>query len=499
MSRSKAILIGLILVSGWACAKTTMPTRGGADFFLDTRGAKLADILRDMGANFRLPIIVSPSINDSFIGHLDAKSPEQALERLAQLYPLAWYYDGQTMHVYRTDEVGMELLTPAYLSPQTLIGQLQSTGVLDPRYCRVRAIPTSNALEVQGVPVCLERVARLSRGLDQQRLDQERNQEGIELFALKYASAADTAYTYRGQQVVVPGIVSVLKDMARGQALPLAQKDGGGASGDRVQPTFSAEPRQNAVLVRDRKLNLGLYPTLIAQLDQKPQLVEISVTIIDVNSQDLGALGVDWSGAANLGGAGVSFNTGSELGAGNFSTVISNTGNFMLRLSALEQNAKARVLSRPSVVTLNNMQAVLDRNITFYTKLVAENVAKLESISTGSLLRVTPRVVGEADRQEIMLALIIQDGRQTSPISQAEPLPQTLNSEISTHALLKAGQALLLGGFVQDEESESVRKIPLLGDIPLLGRMFQTKQNTKRQAVRLFLIKADPWHQSGSS
>lgn len=497
MRRCIASLIGLMLVSGWACASTKLPTHGAADFFVDTRGAKLADVLRDMGANYQLPVTVSPSINDSFIGHLDAKSPEQALERLAQLYPLAWYYDGQILHVYRANEMGSQLLTPAYLSPQTLIDQLQSTGMLDSRYCRARAVPTSNALEVQGVPVCLERVTRLSQGLDQQKLNLERNQEGIELFALKYASAADTEYTYRGQQVVVPGIVSVLKDMAQGQAMPLAQKDGEPFSGDRVQPMFSADPRQNAVLVRDRKFNLGLYPALIAQLDQKPKLVEISVAIIDVNSQDLGALGVDWSGSANLGGAGVSFNTGSELGAGNFSTVISNTGNFMVRLSALEQNAKARVLSRPSVVTLNNMQAVLDRNITFYTKLVAENVAKLESISAGSLLRVTPRVVGEEDRQEIMLTLIIQDGRQTSPISQAEPLPQTLNSEISTHALLKAGQALLLGGFVQEEESESVRKIPLLGDIPLLGRLFQTTQNSTRQTVRLFLIKADPWHQPG--
>jgi type III secretion protein C len=496
MKRVQACLSGLMLCTAVVCASPKIPARGG-DFFLDTRGAKLADVLRDMGANYRLPVNVSSTLTDSFIGQLDAKSPEHALERLAQLYPLTWYYDGQTLHVYRSDEVGSQLLTPAFLAPQSLIDQLQSTGVLDPRACRVRAVQTSHALEVQGVPVCLERVVRLSQGLDQQKLNLERQQEGIELFALKYASAADSEYTYRGQQVVVPGIVSVLKDMARGQALPLASKEGDLSSTERAQPTFAADPRQNAVLVRDRKLNLGLYPALIDQLDQKPKLVEISVAIIDVNSQDLGALGVDWSGSATLGGTGVSFNTGSDGAAGNFSTVISNTGNFMVRLSALEQKAKARVLSRPSVVTLNNMQAVLDRNITFYTKLVAENVAKLESISTGSLLRVTPRVVGEAEEQEVMLTLIIQDGRQTSPVSQAEPLPQTLNSEISTHALLKAGEALLLGGFVQDEESESVRKIPLLGDIPLLGRLFQSSQKNQRQTVRLFLIKADPWHQPG--
>ncbi|MCU1748806.1 EscC/YscC/HrcC family type III secretion system outer membrane ring protein [Pseudomonas sp. 6D_7.1_Bac1] len=489
-------MVGLIALGVATSTIGAIPTNGSPAFFLTTRGTKLADVLRDLGANYRVPVVVSPLVGEAFIGSLSDMEPEQALEHLAQLYQLAWYYDGQTIYVYKAQEVGSQLLTPAYLSVQTLIAQLRATGVLDRRYCRVRAVPTSNALEVHGVPICLERVARLAERIDQQKLNHEQNQEVVELFPLKYAAAADTQYTYRTQQVVIPGIVSVLKDMAQGRTLPLKENQGEQPSSDRSLPMFSADPRQNAVLVRDRKINLPLYSDLIAQLDHKPKLVEISVAIIDVNSQDLSALGVDWSASTRIGGAGVSFNSGGELDSGNFSTVISNTGNFMVRLSALEQNAKARILSRPSVVTLNNMQAVLDRNITFYTKLVAENVAKLESISAGSLLRVTPRVVGEGAQQEVMLTLIIQDGRQTSPISQAEPLPQTLNSEISTHALLKAGQALLLGGFVQDEESESVRKIPLLGDIPLLGRLFRTTQKTNRQTVRLFLIKADPWHQS---
>ncbi|MBV4465828.1 EscC/YscC/HrcC family type III secretion system outer membrane ring protein [Pseudomonas sp. SWRI79] len=489
-------MVGLIAFGVASSATGAIPTNGAPAFFLATRGTKLADVLRDLGANYRLPVVVSPLVGEAFIGSLHDMEPEQALEHLAQLYQLAWYYDGQTIYVYKTQEVGSQLLTPAYLSVQTLITQLRATGVLDRRYCRVRAVPISNALEVHGVPICMERVARLAERIDQQKLNHEQNQEAVELFPLKYAAAVDTQYTYRTRQVVIPGIVSVLKDMAQGRTLPLTENQGEQLSSDRSLPMFSADPRQNAVLVRDRKINLPLYSDLIAQLDYKPELVEISVAIIDVNSQDLSALGVDWSASTRIGGGEVSFNSGAELDSGNFSTVIGNTGNFMVRLRALEKNAKARILSRPSVVTLNNMQAVLDRNITFYTKLVAENVARLESISAGSLLRVTPRVVGEGAQQEVMLTLIIQDGRQTSPVSQAEPLPQTLNSEISTHALLKAGQALLLGGFVQDEESESVRKIPLLGDIPLLGKLFRTTQKTNRQTVRLFLIKADPWHQS---
>lgn len=64
------------------------------------------------------------------------------------------------------------------------------------------------------------------------------------------------------------------------------------------------------------------------------------------------------------------------------------------------KSSQAYVLSQPSVVTLNNIRAVLDKNITFYTKLQGEKVAKLESITTGSLLRVTPRLLNDNGTQK---------------------------------------------------------------------------------------------------
>lgn len=112
----------------------------------------------------------------------------------------------------------------------------------------------------------------------------------------------------------------------------------------------------------------------------------------------------------------------------------------MMRLNALEKNSKAKVLSRPSVVTLNNVQAVLDKNVTFYTKLEGDKVAKLESVTTGSLLRVTPRLIDEVGHQAVMLDLNIQDGQQSQAVSRSEPLPQVQNSEISTQATLKSGR-----------------------------------------------------------
>ncbi|MEA3118822.1 MAG: type secretion protein [Paraburkholderia sp.] len=484
----------LVVLCAVASADGAVKTNGAPAFVFSTHGIRLAELLRDLGANYGIPVVVSARIDGSFIGRIDAMPPEMAFDHLANLYRLAWYYDGQTIYVYKADEVSADLITPAYLTVDSLMSQLRGTRLLSAGRCDVHAVPASNAIQIHGVPVCVERVAQFLKRVDEQKLGREQNEEGIEFYSLKYATAADTTYSYRDQQVVIPGVVSTLRDMTQGRTLALKDDQATRSTRDKVLPMFSADARQNAVIVRDKKIDLPLYSKLIEQLDHKPRLVEISVSIIDVDAQNLGQLGIDWSATARIGGGSVNFNGPDS--PGDFSTVIGDTGAFMIRLNLLEETAKARVVSRPSVLTLSNMQAVLDRNITFYTKLVADKVAKLESISTGSLLRVTPRVIDEDGHANIMLSLSIEDGRQTSPLSRAEPLPQTLNSEITTHALLKSGQALLLGGFVQDEEREGTRKIPLLGDIPVLGKLFGTQKKSNRRAVRLFLLKAEPWNHS---
>ncbi|MEO4026954.1 EscC/YscC/HrcC family type III secretion system outer membrane ring protein [Chromobacterium vaccinii] len=474
-----------------AAAAQPIPWRG-QPFFVSSRNTPLASVLKDMGANYRLPVVVSPRITEAYAGELSDSPRGKALSELSRLYQLLPYYDGNTLYVYKAQEMDQALLTPAYLSGTELEGLIRQSGLLDGAACRLRQVGGANALQVNGVPVCLTRVAALAKQLDEQNLNQEQNKETIAIYPLKYANAGDSSYAYRSQNVVVPGVVSVLREMAQGRALPLPDNKTPAPADASGLPMFSADTRQNAVLVRDRKKNMPLYADLIPKLDRRPGLIEISVAIIDVDAADINELGIDWSGSARIGGGTVSFNSDGGLASDSFSSLVSNSGNFMLRLSALEQKSKAKIVSRPSVVTLDNVQAVLDRSVTFYTKLVSEKNAKLESVTAGALMRVTPRLIHETDGDKVLLTLNIQDGRQDKPISRAESLPQVQNAEIATQARLNLGQALLLGGFVQDESVEGVRKIPLLGDLPLIGGLFRSTTKSERNVVRLFLIKAEP-------
>lgn len=464
----------------------------GEPFFIYSRGITVSDLLKDLGMNYGISIVVSPEINEKFSGNMQDKTPEKILSELAGLYNITWYYDGEILYFYKTQSIKKEFISPDGLPVATLIKYLQQSDVPAGKNCAVKSISRLNAIEVTGVPICIERVTRLSKMLSSQVRKQTQNKETVKVFQLKYASAADSNYQYRDQQVKLPGLVSVLREMSAGNNLPLAGTEGQEDAHINM-PLFSADPRQNAVIIRDRQANMPLYSSLISQLDQRPVQIEISVTIIDVDAGDISQLGIDWSASTSIGGTGISFNRGLAKGnSDGFSTVIGDTGNFMVRLNALQKNSRARVLSRPSVVTLNNIQAVLDKNVTFYTKLQGDKVAKLESVTSGSLLRVTPRMIDADGVKEVLRNLNIQDGQQQVSLISSEPLPQIQNSDISTQATLRVGQSLLLGGFIQDKQIESQNKIPLLGDIPLLGGLFRSTEKQSHSVVRLFLIKAVP-------
>ncbi|MET0658474.1 MAG: EscC/YscC/HrcC family type III secretion system outer membrane ring protein [Steroidobacteraceae bacterium] len=473
-------------------APMTTPT---ADFSFSSRGIKLSALLKDVGSNFAIPAVVSPEINDTFIGSIEGRTPEQILDQLSRLYKLSWYYGNNILYVYKAQEMRADVFNPSSLSADEVVSFIQSAGLTTAGSCTARSIDKFNAVEFFGVPICMERLQKLAKEVDQKQLQQSQTKEIVRVFPLKYASATDNSYAYRDQQVKIPGVVSELREMIKSRGIAAPTTGGQVAPATGTETTFSADARNNAVIVRDRESNMHIYADLIRQLDQKPQQIEISVAIIDVDAGGLRELGVDYSGSVSFGGAKVGFNrdsSSSQDSGGTFSALLNNSAEFFVRITALERNAKARILSRPSIVTLNNVQAVLDRSTTFYTKLEGERVADLASVSTGSLLRVTPRIVEGDGHKEVLLTLDIQDGRQDGVTNNIERLPQVKNSGIATQAMLKPGQSLLLGGFVEEKHREGTTKIPLLGDLPLIGGLFRSEAREQASMVRLFVIKAEP-------
>lgn len=471
----------------------------GEAFFLLTKGLAVSKLLKDLGANYGFSVVVSEKITDTFVGTLKDQSPQEILSTLCSLYHLTWYFDGYTLYICKASEVKRMLITPNYLTFENLLEYLTEGDVLDEKSSSLKKISGFNAFEVVGPPELLFRVKQLVEELDQHAEAIEKNQERVEIFPLKHAWAQDQTVEHKGSSFVVPGVATLLAQLVG----PEANKSQNPEQERQEFPIISTDTRKNAVVVRDTAFKLAKYKKLIEALDQEQQQVEISVSIIDIAADNYKHLGLElglelkgpWAeksvqaSAGTLGGGRETSGVARGIG---ISKTIKDSLSFYARLHALENESKAKIIAQPSIVTLNNTKAILDRSETFYTKLISPKDAKLEAIVSGTLLEVTPCLaMGPKGVETVRLQIHLQDGKSDRG-RELSSLPEVQSSEILTQASLNPEEGLLLGGFVREEQKVEKAMVPFLGRIPVLGKLFSETKTTQSRLVRLFFIKALP-------
>ncbi len=473
----------------------------------------LKDLLNNFGANYRVSVSVSDKINERISGRFTPDDPAEFLDYIAQVYNLIWYFDGSVLHIYKATETRSRLLQLEMLTARELRSTLISTGVWDSRY-GWRAAENKGLVYLSGPPRYVDLVIQTADALES-RLVQKANSTDelfVEIIPLKYASATDRQITYRDQAVTVPGIASVLNRVLSGVQTQVEIK--GNEDAETAAPkansksvsvhsaaSVEAEPGLNAIIVRDTQARLPLYRQLVAQLDQPQARIEVALSIVDISANNLSQLGVDWRAGVSVGNNKiVDINTTGDVTGGDvllgngqtFNSLLDATNlNFLLaQIILLESQGSAQVVSRPTLLTQENVEAVLSNSTTFYVKLVGRETAALDEVTYGTLLRIVPRIVGDrfAERPEINLSLNLEDGAQI-PDNTIDGVPSIRKTEISTLATVKQGQSLLIGGVYRDEISQQLRKVPLLGDIPYLGALFRSTNDIKRRTVRMFIIE----------
>ncbi len=262
-----------------------------------------------------------------------------------------------------------------------------------------------------------------------------------------------------------------------------------------------ADTRLNAVIVRDAPERLSQYRQLIQALDVEPQALEIEARIIDIDTDRMRELGINWRLNSSRGSFLFGNGSASDLrlsgttapeqitpsGKGGFLSAVLGGGNELaLRINALQENGAARVVSSPQVLTLSNVEAVFDTSRTFYVRVAGRDEVDLFSVSAGTTLRVTPHVFRDGNDVRIKLLVAIDDGSLSG--AQVDQIPIVDRATISTQALIFEGESLLIGGLTREASSNGVTKVPFLGDIPLLGHLFKTSSEGSRRTERLFLI-----------
>ncbi|EIS4129451.1 type III secretion system secretin MxiD, partial [Shigella flexneri] len=228
----------------------------------------------------------------------------------------------------------------------------------------------------------------------------------------------------------------------------------------------------NSILVKGNDQQIQIIRDIITQLDVAKRHIELSLWIIDIDKSELNNLGVNWQGTASFGDSfGASFNMSSSA---SISTLDGNK--FIASVMALNQKKKANVVSRPVILTQENIPAIFDNNRTFYVSLVGERNSSLEHVTYGTLINVIPRF---SSRGQIEMSLTIEDGTGNSQSNynynneNTSVLPEVGRTKISTIARVPQGKSLLIGGYTHETNSNEIVSIPFLSSIPVIGNVFK--------------------------
>lgn len=268
----------------------------------------------------------------------------------------------------------------------------------------------------------------------------------------------------------------------------------GGPGSEWTYAMITADVRRNAVIIRDIRANMDLYEAAIRKLDVPVRVIEISAAIVDLQLGASRTLGLN-SVAVNSGTFTSGTNTVSLGGLGTTSSSKSNvsmsgifgTAAVTAQINALSTENKAKILSRPTLLTLDNFGAMINDQNTFYVNAVGQYVSNLYNVSTGLSLQVVPHVTMYNGETRIYLQVQITDGEVVNGTTTTG-IPSTKQSMLTTQSVIKKDQSLLIGGLYQKVNQKDASGYPWLYKVPVLGYLFGVKDNSKSMIERVFLI-----------
>ena len=291
-----------------------------------------------------------------------------------------------------------------------------------------------------------------------------------------------------------------------------------------------SEPRTNQLFVTDIPSRLEQVQELISKLDIAIRQVLIEARIVEAEDTFGKSLGVKWGGSdltgirggqagtqitgganggnrlafgpsynavsgitgetpggtgggqlLSLGATGLGGFSPASIGVSLFSSV---AGRFLnLELSALENDGKGKVVASPRIVTADQTKALIEQGTEYPYQVTAPNGGTTLAFRKASLkLEVTPQITPEGN---IILDLDINKD------SRGEQLLGTVainTKHIKTNVLVENGGTVVIGGIFLLEETDGETKVPVLGDVPLLGNLFKTKtRNSSKRELLVFI------------
>jgi general secretion pathway protein D len=257
-----------------------------------------------------------------------------------------------------------------------------------------------------------------------------------------------------------------------------------------VKPSISVDDPTNSIIIIGSKSDFDDISDIIKTLDQDKQQVYIVAKIMEISDAKATDVGLKYglegglvnskglySFAANLGGPTIALSSALSgyIKPGNITEGLALGAAFNL----LATEGAANLVSEPSILALDNKESTIfvGETLSVLTSSVAgtsstdltRNSYSRESI--GLTLKVKPRISND---QKVNLA-VESRLEDVKPGTGGDGRPNTTKREVKTEIIVNNGETVIIGGLVRDKNTDSLSKIPLLGDIPLLGWLFKEK------------------------
>ncbi|PNI02712.1 type IV pilus secretin PilQ [Vibrio diazotrophicus] len=338
---------------------------------------------------------------------------------------------------------------------------------------------------------------------EQQELEKARMEEALgdlqsDIIKISFAKASDIAEMINGE-----GTLSMLSE--RG--------------------SISIDERTNALLIRELPENISVIRDIVKSLDVPVKQVQIEARIVTVNEGDLEELGVRWgftstNGSHTSGGSIESnlfvsdlYESGGEggdsgkgmvplddflnvnlaattAGASSIAFQIAKLGAdtlLDLELSALQRESKAEIISSPRLITTNKKPAYIEQGTELPYLEASSSGATTVSFRKAVLsLMVTPQITPD---NRLVLDLSVTQDRVGDVVKTGTGEAVAINTQrIGTQVLVNNGETVVLGGIFQHSLTSSVEKVPLLGDLPLLGALFRRSYEKMGKSELLIFV-----------
>ncbi len=240
------------------------------------------------------------------------------------------------------------------------------------------------------------------------------------------------------------------------------------------------------LVVEDLPSFITRIESILAEIDQEPKQIFIEAKILEISLRDTESFGLDWTKIfSSDGGTGVVGTRGlsNPISPGLFFDLV--TPNIDVALDTLFARGRLRTLSTPKLLALEDQEAevIIGDRLGFRVTTTINEVTSetIEFLESGVILRVLPSVDGKG-----RIMLNIHPEVSTGRIEDG--IPNQVTTEVTTQMLVEDGQTVFIGGLIRRSSDQNREGVPILGDLPLLGRVFSNKFDSSTNTETVVMI-----------